>query len=155
MLLKVYLKSLLSPKRFRDNILLLLRVLVYYKRFYKKIKKAFIIVINWQLKIGCAQNNYLARKNIIVKSFFSSSQPIVGPRGPNQLLWGGVLRHSFPCSSTDDLVVCCRWCFKMLNNQTLICILIVNAISLSSQLLKLFIPQILFSNLQLLMHISS
>ena len=38
------------------------------------------------------------------------------------------------------LVVCCEWCFKMLNNQTLLCILIVNIISQSSQLLKIVHP---------------
>jgi hypothetical protein len=55
-------------------------------------------------------------------------------------VWWRIKTHSFPCSSTNNLVMCCRCCFKMLNNQTLICILIVIAISLSSQLLKIVRP---------------
>ena len=90
--------------------------------------------------IKCAHSNSLARENIIVKSFFSFSQPIVGPASC-WLLWGGALGHTVsPCFSTNNLVVCCRWCFKMLNNQTLICILIVNIIYQSSQLLKIVRP---------------
>ena len=36
--------------------------------------------------IKCAHSNSLARENIIVKSFFFSSQPTVGPHGAGQLL---------------------------------------------------------------------
>ena len=36
--------------------------------------------------IKCAHSNSLARENIIVKSFFFSSRPTIGPRGTSQLL---------------------------------------------------------------------
>ena len=49
---------------------------------------------------------------------------------------------SFPCFSTDNLVVCCRWCFKMLNNQTLICVLSMLYLR-AHNCLRLFVPQML------------
>ena len=38
------------------------------------------------INISCAHSNSLARENIIVKSFFFSSQPNIGPRGASRLL---------------------------------------------------------------------
>jgi hypothetical protein len=38
------------------------------------------------INISCAHSNSLARENIIVKSFFFSSQPNIGPRGTSRLL---------------------------------------------------------------------
>mgnify|MGYP006877351123 CR=1 FL=1 len=49
--------------------------------------------------IKCAHSNSLARENIIVKSFFFSSWPTIGPRGAGQLLAAagqGLGVHSFP-----------------------------------------------------------